>query len=124
MVTDALGDWQSLGVVEPSFTEWRLFLEPVVFGKIFRLNFTCTDWTKTGNAYMWLRYKFAVGGATTQARRIYPKQRPLIIEMPVPEEFETIGSVVRDLECLKAQRTRLGIRPAIPWLVEIEERIN
>lgn len=122
-ITDGLGIWAELGILEPSFDEWRLFAVPTVQGKTFRLIFTSADWTKKGNTWLWIRHLF-YNNQTTLSQKVYPRETPVIIEMPIPQEFVTAGNITTYIECKKGGRFRLGVTPHVSWSVAVQEKIQ
>lgn len=122
-IVDNLGNWIEIGTISPSFNQWGSFPDTMLDGQTIRFIFNSTDWTKKANTFMWVRHLF-YNGNVTQAVRVYPKQYPVIIDLPIPKELHESGNYITDLQTIKIGKFKLGLTPYVDWSVTAQYRVS
>lgn len=121
---DALGVWQNLGTVTPTFDEWTKFpIQCYDSNSSIRLVFNIPNPNQL-RSFGWFRAIYEVAGLTVvqPAVRIYPKPDILILQVPVNEDFKARNNPFRSFQVMKKlYRTRLGLNTDTNWTVTLEE---
>lgn len=107
--------WLDVGTLTPSH-QWQQFESPVIGGELFRVTQSWVGrYPAAGPA--WLSSAFANAGISG-FRRFFSNEDPLLLEMPIPQEFTDAGLLVRYVQL------RLGVdsRPFADsnWQVTLE----
>ncbi|WGV25967.1 hypothetical protein [Halotia branconii] len=124
--TDDIGVWNDLGTVQAEKKLWVKFPTTATGANAtLRASFLCSDWDKL-SSYVLIRprYTTASSDATGETAKIYPATIPVIIEMPIPADFQERSVYFRDFEVYKVSRRRtrlVGITPDANLQVRLEE---
>lgn len=107
--------WLNVGTLTPT-KDWQQFDTPVIGGELFRVTQTWTGkYPAAGPA--WLSSVYANAGISG-FRRFFSNEEPLLLEMPIPDDFANSGLLVRYVQL------RLGVdsRPFADsnWQVTLE----
>ena len=96
--------WQLIGTLVPGY-RWQQFDTPVIGGELFRVSQTWNG-QYPGDGPAWFSSVFANSGISG-FRRFYSNNEPLLMEMPIPDEFVDAGLLVRYIQVKLGIRTRL-----------------
>jgi hypothetical protein len=124
--TDDIGVWNNLGTIQAQKKLWVKFPTTATGANAtLRASFLCSDWDKL-SSYVLIRPRYTTANtdATGEATRIYPALTPVIIEMPIPSDFQERSIYFRHFEVYKVsyRRTRLvGVTPDANLQVRLEE---
>jgi hypothetical protein len=125
-ITDDIGIWNDLGTVQAEKKQWIKFpMTATGANATIRASFVCSDWTKlSSHILLRPRYKTANSDQTGSAVRIYPSQTPVVIEIPIPQDFQERSIYFRDFEVYKVSRRRarlVGVTPDAILQVKLQE---
>jgi hypothetical protein len=123
-IQDGFGVWGSLGTLTPEHDRWKEFPGAALENNpTIRITYSCSDWNLV-NSFAWLRVVYKVGGqrVSEPARRVYPRNEPLLIQFPVNPDFLERGVSSRFFEVKKQIIFgRFSSVLDIDWSMEIEE---
>ncbi len=110
MITDDIGIWSSLGVIQPQRKQWlKLPVTATGGNNTFRLFCECSDWSKLA-AYLLVRSRYTTSNTDQVGLpiRISPSPIPVIFELRMPEELLERSVYFRDLEIYRVNTARLN----------------
>lgn len=96
--------WIELGTLSPEY-QWQQFNIPAVGGELFRITQSWNgEYPGFGPAWFSSVY---VDSGITGFRKFYSNDEPLLMQMPIPDELEAAGLLVRYIQLKIGIRTRL-----------------
>lgn len=109
--------WNTLGVMVVS-TDWQVFNQPS-YASTFRISFL-GDLERT---WYFARIRQYYGAdEVSLSTRIYPKRESIILELPIPQELQNQGVMMRYLGVRKYPFRRYTVIDS-NWQIKIEELI-
>ncbi|OKH47298.1 hypothetical protein NIES2101_23965 [Calothrix sp. HK-06] len=124
-ITDDIGVWFNLGAINVT-QNWIKFPNTATGANAtIRLSFNSPSWNKL-NSYILIRprYKTSNSDQVGQAQRVYPVQNlKIVLQVPIPEDFQERSIYFRDFEVKKVlrYRRRIGYTPDAELNVTLEE---
>lgn len=109
--------WNTLGIVSVS-TDWQI-LNQASFASTFRISFL----GDIQRAWYFARIRQYYGSSEVSfSTKIYPKQEAIILELPIPQELQNQGVIVRYLGVCKFPFRRYTVLDS-NWQIKIEELV-
>lgn len=120
IITDVIGTWEKLGEAMSPYDQWQKVgeLHTVTSGQ-YRLKFFSEKINQV-RSFAWIRTIY-VGSLVSPARRIYPKQEPMRLYFPIPDEYLSVGITAQQFEILKKFR-KYQSRDQL-WSLSIEQLV-